>query len=143
MKHTIRTIIVAVVLMAVAFPACQKYDEGPFLSLASAKSRVVNSWKMQTVYSNGSDVTAYWTLLWPSFNYELKNDDTYILTWSSALVESGTWTFDNPKEKIITTATGSLTSTTYTITKLKKDEMWVTYTEAIGGTNWEYHLVTK
>jgi hypothetical protein len=142
MKTTLKTACIAILLMIIVMPACQKYDDGPFLSLASAKSRAVNTWKMDRAYSNGSDVTSYFNLLWPSFTIELRKDDNYVTTWSSAIAESGTWTFDNPKENIITTPAGSVITTTWNILKLKKDEMWVKFTDGTG-TNWEYQLVTK
>ncbi len=143
MKTTIKTVLLTAIVLAFVLPSCKKYEEGPLISLSSAKSRVVNVWKMEKVWVNSSEITNSWSTLWPSFSMELKNDDTYILTWSPLVVENGTWTFDNPKERIITTATASASSTVYTIIRLKKDEMWVTYSNAIGGENWEYHLVTK
>lgn len=142
MKTSFRITLLAVMLMAIVLPSCKKYEEGPFISLSSAKSRAVNQWKIEKVYSNDSDVTSTFTLLWPNYSIELKKDDSYVITMSADTSEVGTWTFDNPKENIITTPTGSVITTTWNILKLKKDELWVKYT-GWDNTRWEYHLITK
>ena len=141
MKNTFKTAFLAAIILAVILPSCQKYEDGPFISLASAKSRAVNTWKMDRMISNGSDVTAYFNLLSPDFTVELKSDDSYTTTWSSILSESGTWTFDNPKENIILTTSGTAYTTNWNILKLTKDELWVKFTD--GTDNVEYQLITK
>lgn len=142
MKTSFRITLLAVLLMALILPSCQKYDEGPFLSLASAKSRVVNKWKIEQAYANDSDVTSWLNLAWPDYSIEMKSDDSYVITMTADTSEVGSWTLDNPKENILTTPTGSMMTTTWNILKLKKNEMWVKYTDW-GGTRWEMHLVTK
>lgn len=142
MKNTIKTAFLTAIILAVILPSCQKYEDGPFISLASAKSRAVNTWKIDRAFSNDSDVTAYFNTLWPNFTIELKSDDSYTTTWSASVSESGTWTFDNPKENIILTSSGLGITSTWNILKLKQDELWVKFTDGTG-TLWEYQLVTK
>lgn len=142
MKISFKMTLLALAIMAIILPSCNKYEEGPMFSLASAKSRVVNKWKIEKVYSNSSDVTSYFQLLYPNYSIEMKSDDSYVITYTADTAEVGSWTLDNPKENIMTTPSGSVLTTTWNILRLKKDEMWVKYTDW-GNTNWEYHLITK
>jgi hypothetical protein len=48
-------ILLTTVLLASA--GCKKYEEGPWLSLRSKKSRVVGVWKFKEVIADGQDIT--------------------------------------------------------------------------------------
>lgn len=47
-------------IVALALSACQKYEEGPVLSLRSRESRVENAWKAATITRNGYDITLHY-----------------------------------------------------------------------------------
>ncbi len=120
-------------MIIVVFSGCKKYDDGPMLSLAFKKARVVNDWKMQSATQNGNSTT-----LFNGITIEFKKDNTYTLTWGANF--PGTWDFDKKKEKIITTDNVG-TVTQYTINRLTNKELWVTYTDANSNTI-EYKLET-
>ena len=122
---------------------CKKYEEGPMFSLASKKSRVVNTWKIEKILENNVDVTAANTLFVANFSMELKKDNTYILTGfnGATSVETGTWDFDTKKENIIATPNGSSSATKSEILRLKSNSLWVKQID--GNDVREMHLISK
>ena len=143
MKKVLSYSLTAVFVFALAFTGCKKYEDGPLFSLASKKSRVVNVWAIEKVLSNGYDVTSDWVALFPDYSVEFKNDNSYILSWTSSLAETGTWDFDSSKENIILTPSNTAAASKWKILRLKSDEAWIEYTSVSGNTMTELHFVTK
>lgn len=135
-------IIASVVLMiaALTLPAC-KYEEGPAISLRTRKARVVNTWKIDRVFQNNNDITAYFNGIYSQYTLYLRDDNSYTLSWSSILSENGTWDFAYNQDGIITTPDYGGDITTWTILRLKNDELWLEVID--GGDTYEYQLITK
>ena len=127
-------------LTSVVFTSC-KYEEGPVISLQSKTARVANHWKAEKVFDNGKDVTSDYD------QYELifaENGSAtlvakYKFGGASLTVDTkGTWSFEDAKETLKTVYENKDANRTYTILKLKSNEMWL---KEKGGTV-EYHLIT-
>lgn len=137
MKSTV-TKLAFLLLVAVSFTACNKYEEGANYSLLSAKARLVNTWKLTkvsvTIGSTTSDVTSNF----PATVLKLSKDETYEATYTLFNITStdaGTWSFNDDKTAIVTTDDdGDLT--TFTIVKLKNKELKVTQVD--GSTTYTY-----
>lgn len=131
-----------------ALSSCGKYDEGPAFSLASKKSRVVNTWKLDKEFVNGNEQTL--TADDKDDYTEFTKDGKVKVTWvsgSQSTTIEGTWEFDDSKEHLVTKFTftylgQSTTSTTsYKILRLKSNEMWLE--EQDGGDTFKYYYVSK
>ncbi len=131
-----------------ALSSCGKYDDGPAFSLASKKSRVVNTWKIDKEFINGTEQTL--TADDKDDYIEFKKDGNMTMTQVSGSVSSttsGTWDFDSKKENLVITFSYSylgqtITSTsTAKILRLKSNEMWVEETE--NGNTVKYYYITK
>ena len=131
MKTTLKFGIAVAIIVAAGLSSCGKYEEGPKLSLASKNSRMVNTWKLVKYMQNGVDqnISGYTEVM------ELKKDNSYTATitiGSLSATGTGTWAFSSDKTSLITTPTGSSTSTTSTILRLKSNELW---TKEVNGSN--------
>jgi len=134
----ISVLLMSLAVFAFVFVGCKKYDDGPTLSLASKKSRVVNTWTIEKITDNGIDVTQAYLALVPGYSMEMKKDNTYIITVTgSSNAETGTWDFDSKKENLITTPSNG-TAQTAKITRLKSSELWLTETDGSDVTEIHY-----
>jgi len=131
-----------------ALSSCGKYEDGPAFSLASKKSRVVNTWVLDKEFHNGQEVTL--TADDKDDYVEFTKDGKMIVTWvsgSQSTTIEGTWEFDDSKEHLITKFTYSLygaqttTTTSYKILRLKSNEMWLE--EQDGSDTYKYYYVSK
>ena len=137
----ISLVLMSLAVFAFVFVGCKKYEEGPTISLASKKSRVVNTWTIEKWIDNGTDITQAYLLLYPDFTVDMKKDNTYILTYTGSLSETGTWDFDSKKEHIVRTPSGGSSATSYEIIRLKSNELWVK--EVDGSDVTEIHYKAK
>jgi hypothetical protein len=142
MKKLISLSLVAVFGLALTFTACKKYEDGPLISLASKKSRVVNVWKVEKIIDNGVDVTAQAATWIAGYSIEFKKDNSYVSSFvGSSSVGTGIWAFDTKKENLIITGTGSSVADISKILRLKSKELWLKNT--YGTDVEEVHYVTK
>lgn len=116
-------LLMFVAVASFVFVGCKKYDDGPTLSFASKKGRVVNTWKVEKEIYNGVEQT-----LDPNddSSIEFKRDDSFTVSGTSSGVTysfTGTWKFGDKKETIITTMGSDVD--TMVITRLKSKELWV------------------
>jgi hypothetical protein len=51
--------LIVLMICAVTFQACKKYEEGPALTLRSAKSRLKGDWKVTKYTENGENMLNY------------------------------------------------------------------------------------
>jgi hypothetical protein len=140
MKSIHKIGMVAVIAASVILSSCGKYEDGPKISLASKKARIVNTWKLDKYIENGVDQPlGGWSL-----EMDIKKDGSYTSTSSfggASFSGTGTWEFSGDKESLITTYAGSSTANTAQITRLKSNELW---TKETNGTDIdEYHYVSK
>lgn len=131
-----------------ALSSCGKYDDGPAFSLASKKSRVVNTWKLDRQFINGNEqtLTADDKDDYTEFTKDGKVKITWVVGSQSTTIE-GTWEFDSSKEHLLVklsyTYFGQTTTTTtsYKILRLKSNEMWLE--EQDGGDTYKYYYISK
>lgn len=134
--------ITAAVLATVVLVSCNKYEEGPAVSLASKKARVENTWKIGQALRNGDDVTSDYD----EYTLKLTKDGDANLAalytagnFSYEAETDGTWEFKSNKENLFLNFQDDDFDQEYQILKLEKDDMWL---REIGGED-ELHLVTK
>lgn len=142
-----KLLVISAVLVFI-FTSCGKYEDGPMFSLASKKSRVVNTWRLDREFVNGSEVSL--SADDKDDYFELRKDGSATYTWvsgNSSTSFSGGWEFDDSKEHLILSITftvlGQTTTekTTYKILRLKSNEMWLE--EVDGNDTYKYYYVTK
>ena len=121
--------ILSLALLAVTFVlgSCNKYEEGPALSLRTKKARITNTWKTDKyVDSDGTEENAGDD----DGTWEIKKDNSFTIT-QGQFTANGTWEFVNDKESLKTTITYSQSGLSFTeentvkIIKLKNDELWI------------------
>ncbi|MFT6503174.1 MAG: hypothetical protein ACJASQ_003306 [Crocinitomicaceae bacterium] len=147
MKIAFKTIGI-LMLSALTITSCSKYDNGG--TKARAEKNIKKSWKIESYYLDDVDNTS--ELLISNFVETFNDDGSYTRTFIDASGDPesqvGTWSLDDDKSLINVSGTGSyeLTNQTstvstsdYTILKLKKDEMWYKFSN--GGSTHEFHLV--
>ncbi len=134
--------IALIALIGITATACNKYEDGPKISLASKKSRVENTWKIGQALRNGEDVTSDYD----EYTLSLTKDGDAKLAalytlgnFSYETETDGTWEFKEQKENLFLNFQDDDFDNTYQILKLEKDDMWL---REIGGED-ELHLVSK
>ena len=130
-------------ILFIILSACSRYDNNPKFNLLSVKTRIVKSWELSSYISNGSDQTDNYLTLYPSYELDLTDENTYSETGNIPIIgtsweNTGDWVFSDDKSQII--FTGEKVGT-YTITKLTSDELW--YQEEDGNNVYEFHFSVK
>lgn len=134
-KATLGTWIIGVSVMLVfLFQSCQKYEDGPLISIRSWGERISNTWKVDNLKINGSDYTSIVT----NYTETFTKSGTYTYDWS-LLNGSGTWKFQNNDEEVILNGNDDHSSRTLIILKLEEKQFW--YYTMVGNDKYEYHLV--
>ncbi|MEY3238455.1 MAG: hypothetical protein RI883_2556 [Bacteroidota bacterium] len=131
MKKLFSLGLVAMLALTAVVSSCGKYEEGSKFTFLSAKSRVVNDWKLTSVTYNGTEVIS----LYPAIEISFKKDDTYSTSFTAGgltTTETGTWAFNSDKTALLMTATGSTTVETQTIVMLKSKMMKLKSTDTSG-----------
>lgn len=123
-------------------PSCNKYEEGPGVSLRTKKARVANTWKVDKALNNGEDVTSEYD----EFTLRTTKDGDAELAalysigdFSYEYDTQGTWAFENDKETLLLDFEDDEADNSYQILKLMENEMWL---RENGGED-ELHLITK
>ncbi|MBW8048791.1 MAG: hypothetical protein FVQ77_00310 [Cytophagales bacterium] len=122
--------------MAFSFSSCKKYEEGPALSLAGKKGRVVNVWKLDKVFSDGVEVTcdADCQKIRDAGSTEYTKDGKAV--WINGSIDpitgnvvtttaNGVWEFSDDKTELMLKLEGSNDFWGTKILKLKSKEMWL------------------
>ena len=138
-----KQIILAVAcIFIVSLSACNKYKDGPLISLRSKTERVANNWKVAQALDDGKDVTSdynkYELSLTKNGSASLSANFTF-LGGKYEYITDGTWDFTSNKEKLSFNFSNDDADGVYKILKLKEDEMWI---KKDGGTL-ELHYVTR
>lgn len=122
--------------VVLSLTSCKKYQEGPSISLRSKAERVSNTWKMEKVTMNGTDITSMYT----SINYLETYDKEGVYSYTSTADSgSGQWTFEANNEQIRRKGVSGQPTLDLTILKLKEKSFW--YTVVDGGDTYEFHLI--
>ena len=105
--------------------SCNKYENGPKLSLRTKKARVVNTWKLTEATDGDDNITEFSA----GATITINKDESFKTGGETKLgpvqEEKGTWEFSDDKTKLILTYDGVTLPTKWTITKLKNDELWL------------------
>lgn len=139
MKTTFRLPVLSILLavfMLVTIQSCNKYPEGPQLSLQTRKARLSNAWKIDNYKINGTDYTSLVTGYSETFS---KNGD-YSYEWGTAK-GSGTWSFQNNDEEVKLTGNDDQSSRKLVLLKLEEKSLWYYYMD--GNDRHEYHMVSN
>lgn len=132
----------ATALILVGLSSCNKYPDGPAISLASKKARVENTWVIEKAFRNGNDVTNEYSVYTLDLNKDGDANLKATLDFGSFTYQgetNGTWEFNSNKENIIFDYANNDFDNTYRVLRLKKDELWL---REIGGED-EIHLQPK
>ncbi|MFT6002016.1 MAG: hypothetical protein ACI95T_000774 [Flavobacteriales bacterium] len=134
MKKTIKLIPVIFASILIFGTSCNKYEDGPKLSLRSKKARMTNTWKIITATDADDDVTAgYEGITWT-----FTEDGSYTRGGETAAGfepnETGKWEFGKidgrNKTQLIISTDGIVTPKKWIITRLKNDELWLKQEQA-------------
>lgn len=126
-------ILIAMTVMT-SLQSCQKYSEGPFLSIRSRAERVSNHWEVENYKINGNDLTS----LYSGYNETFTKSGVYYYDWG-ILDGDGTWNFQNNDMEIKLTGDSDQTSRTLFILKLEEKQFWYYYMK--DGDKHEFHMV--
>jgi len=133
-----RKIIIASFGLLLVLTACKKYEDGPGFSLRSKLSRMHNVWEFDEALID--DVVVE---LSDSMTCEFLLLDVTLTRICDCTIPGldnydATWKFEDSKESLtVSPRDGSsrlgmfLISDKWTITKLKKKELWLKYTDAL------------
>jgi hypothetical protein len=93
----------------------------------------VNEWKMDMCLENGVDKTADFKSLFANWKLVIRDDNTYTLSYDFFILftENGKWEFLENGTKINLRKDGTGTNT-WTITRLKTDDMWTEQIQSNG-----------
>lgn len=117
---------------------CNKYPEGPALSLATKKSRVIGKWKIEKFYVNSTDHSDWFN---GAYFMKIMRDGSYDFHYGSQVIgnycEDGTWELTDKKTDLTFNyvaqppsngfGCGSQTGGTYNaeIRRLKSNQLWL------------------
>lgn len=142
MKHVKFFLSSALVVILLSVTGCQKYPEGPLVSIRTKTERVANQWKVGQALDNGSDVTSNYNMF--ELRLTKKGGATLSLKYTALgstleYTTEGQWSFVNNKEDISFDYDNNDADAVYRILKLEEEEMWLKQ----DNTSVELHLVSK
>lgn len=123
----VKTTIILFFIGSFMFSGCQKYEEGPLVSLQKREKRVANVWKVSKATDlNGKDVTASFDLK----KWEL-TDQFSIIFHDNQTKYFGRWQFTQSNKNLeFSYDNDSLGIETYVIQELKDKELTLTNRES-------------
>ena len=132
MKKLILCAIVALSIIAVSFPSCKKYEDGPSFTVLSKNSRLCGNWKLESYTTHDSDITTTVDSLYGTgWELQINKDDSYKSTGN--INQTGKWKFDNDKNDVIFTPdSASEAVDTFRILQLKSKDLWLRSTNPQG-----------
>ncbi|MCO5260289.1 MAG: hypothetical protein M9916_09115 [Crocinitomicaceae bacterium] len=121
--------------------ACTKYEEGPKVSLLTAKTRLVRHWVIETYEIDGVNQAINQNT---SLEMDFYKDNTFKRTWvifGFQAPEEGTWAFMDGKKKILLTKKDGGMEL-YTVVMLTKNELKAKFTDENNKTH-AYYFKSK
>jgi len=112
--------LILLIAFVASFLGCKKYDEGPAISLRTAKARLVNDWVPEP--KGSIDCSLFYTT-----GVEFFEDNTFVYKFNSQDTETGTWEFEENETVIVLTFNSGFTRQ-WKIIKLTKKKFWMTRT---------------
>jgi hypothetical protein len=146
MKKIFSFTMIAIAAITVTMSSCKKYEDGPGMTVRTAKARVTGEWTMSKYLYNGTDMT---TTVMPSgttMKTSIVKDGTWTSTWSdgtTSISSNGTWEFVDKKTKLkmVTTGSADTDGDTSTISMLKSKEMHLQETDGTDVSEW--HMIQE
>lgn len=135
------------ILVLFALSSCGKYEEGPAISFLPKKARLVNKWKLDKHFFNDQEQTL--TEDDKKGYIEFKKDNRVeAVTYDGniSFTEYGTWeeidNYSQIKVKFSGTYLGVPYSyeTTFTILRLKNNELWIEFTDENNNRYKQYYV---
>lgn len=105
--------------------SCNKYENGPSLSLRTKKARLVNTWELTEVIDGDTDISEFTKGTTMTIDKEGNFSFGGKTPQGVAASGNGTWEFSSDKTTLILTTPNVRTPEKWVITKLKNDELWV------------------
>jgi hypothetical protein len=138
----ITTILTFALSTVFALSSCNKYEDGPSISLKSKKARVSNEWAIESASRDGEDVTSSYD----EFTLQMMDDGDANLAaiynfgnFSYEYETQGTWMFTDDKNNLKLDFEDDDADQEYQILKLQTNELWI---RELGGED-ELHLMSK
>ena len=114
MKTSGLFLVLVMLVSSLTFQSCSKYEEGPSISLRSKKARLVNKWKIDKMYKNGTEYTPTTEEqgIYSSMTFEFKDDNTFVqhvkitnsmggITYTVVKDAIFDWDFNSDKTKVL------------------------------------------
>jgi len=138
MKNKIQlpALLLLAAIAIIGIQGCQKYPDGPMISLKSRTERVSNSWKVDNYKVNGDDFTS----LVSGYTEIYTTDGNYSYKFG-IISGTGKWAFQNSDEEIRITGTDNQSSVTLFIQKLEEKQFW--YYIMDGTDKKEFHMIEE
>lgn len=114
---------------------CNRYEEGPGLSIWPAKDRVVNTWKWSLALENGLNRTGERA----DSTIEFTANEVVRICDTQNNCREGSWNLVTKKQKL--QLIFGTRATAYTIRMLKRKEMWLSFANKDSSTVIEWELV--
>ncbi|MFL5729944.1 MAG: hypothetical protein ACJ75J_10695 [Cytophagaceae bacterium] len=145
-----KNIIILLVLSVAVIAGCQigKYDDGPFITFSSDKTRIDGEWQMNQITVNGTDSTA--TFKCDTCPYFLKIDGkgsdmkAYYKINGLTQVGNGTWSFSSKGKELFLLSSSVIFSGPFLnnehwdVTRSTKKQLWIT--RLYKGKYYEIHM---
>ncbi len=127
-KMNILSLFVAFATLTFILPACNKYEDGPDISLIPRKDRIVNTWIFAYAEANGENVSDQFDQyeLYMNSENEAQLDATYVIFGTSyQTTTSGTWAFTNEQQNLMLDFADDTQDNEYEILRLANKELWL------------------
>jgi len=135
-KNNLAVIIVLTGFVLLVIQSCNKYPDGPMISLNSRTERVANTWKVDNYQANEVDYTS----LVSGYTETFTKDGNYSFNWG-LISGTGTWSFQNNDAEIRIIGVDNQSSETLFIQKLEEKQFWYYYMD--GNDKKEFHMIQK
>jgi len=119
----------AILSVVFVFTACNKYEEGPMLSVLTKKARLTGDWKVEKRISASGDVQLFQT----NEVLKINKSGSFDVFVADSLTRFGTWAFAKEKEYVYFTykKEGVDNIDEFKIIRLKNKELWMEDTEGV------------
>jgi len=128
MRTLLKLSLALIIMLSVFETACLKYPDGPKISLLTRKSRLINTWKVESAIWNSADIT----YLYNGYVLDIKKDGTYTAT-SGTVTDTGKWELGEDADDMYTTSdTPGSVEQAHHLLRLKNKELWTRVTASNG-----------
>lgn len=98
-------VLIVIVSLICLLSSCKKYEEGPSFTLLSKKSRLANTWKIDSYFENGVDKTSDALIVFKDFVLVIdKNNMKYTKTFKALGLlnygETGSWSLSSDQMQV-------------------------------------------